>query len=76
MDKVTDHDRPQGGRRALEELEEALIQADCGLPTAIFLVDQLRGARSERITESEELKSVLVKKSPPCLRETLRPQDP
>ena len=44
-----------------EELEEALIQADCGLPTAIFLVDQLRErARSERITESEELKSVLV----------------
>lgn len=44
-----------------EELEEALIQADCGVNTAIFLVDQLRArARAEKITESDELKQVLV----------------
>lgn len=44
-----------------EELEEVLIQADCGVNTALFLVDQLRErARAEKITESEQLKQVLV----------------
>ncbi|HHT91113.1 MAG: signal recognition particle-docking protein FtsY [Bacillota bacterium] len=57
-----------------EELEEALIQADCGLPTAIFLVDQLRErARSERITESEELKSVLVEEITALLERNAAP---
>lgn len=43
-----------------EELEEVLIQADCGVATAMFLVDQLRErARTERITEAEELKTIL-----------------
>lgn len=57
-----------------EELEEALIQADCGLPTSIFLVDQLRErARSERITESEELKSVLVEEITALLERNAAP---
>lgn len=44
-----------------EELEEALIQADCGVNTAVFLVDQLRKrAKNEKITESEALRNVLV----------------
>lgn len=44
-----------------EELEEALIQADCGVDTSLFLVDRLRErARADRITESEQLKTVLV----------------
>lgn len=44
-----------------EDLEEALIQADCGVETTLFLVDQLRErAREDRITESSELKEVLI----------------
>lgn len=44
-----------------EELEEALIQADCGVDTSVFLVDRLRErAKVEKITESELLKGVLV----------------
>ncbi|NMA99989.1 MAG: signal recognition particle-docking protein FtsY [Firmicutes bacterium] len=44
-----------------EELEEALIQADCGVTTAIYLVDKLRErARAEKITESERIRKVLV----------------
>ena len=44
-----------------EELEEALIQADCGVETSLFLVDRLRDrAKEEKITESEQLKDVLV----------------
>ena len=44
-----------------EELEEALIQADCGVETSLFLVDQLRErAKAEKITEAEQLKAVLV----------------
>lgn len=44
-----------------EELEEALIQADCGVQTSLFLVDQLRErARAEKITEAEDLQSILV----------------
>src|SRR5690554_7906158 len=44
------------GRRVdeslFEELEEVLIEADCGVATAMFLVDQLRErAREEKITE-------------------------
>ncbi len=44
-----------------EELEEALIQADCGVDTSLFLVDRLRErVKEEKITESEQLRSVLV----------------
>lgn len=44
-----------------EDLEEVLIQADCGVETTLFLVDQLREkARSEKITESTALKEILV----------------
>ena len=43
-----------------EEREEVLIQADCGVATAMFLVDQRRErARTEWITEAEELKTIL-----------------
>lgn len=53
------------GRRVdeelFEDLEEALIQADCGVNTSLFLVDRLRErSRSERITASEELREILV----------------
>ncbi len=44
-----------------EELEEALIQADCGVDTSVFLVDRLRErAKAEKIIVSEQLKTVLV----------------
>lgn len=43
-----------------EELEEVLIEADCGVTTAMFLVDQLRErAREEKVTEAEELRRML-----------------
>ncbi|MGI6148890.1 MAG: signal recognition particle-docking protein FtsY [Firmicutes bacterium] len=43
-----------------EELEELLIQADCGVPTAMELVDRLRErAKGERITEGDEIKRLL-----------------
>lgn len=44
-----------------EELEETLIQADCGVNTSLYLVDQLRErAKGERITDAAALKSVLA----------------
>lgn len=44
-----------------EDLEEALIQADCGVQTSLFLVDQLRErAHQEKITEAEDLQAVLI----------------
>lgn len=43
-----------------EELEELLIQADCGVPTAMYLVDRLRDrAREEKITQGEQIKGML-----------------
>ncbi|HHY09906.1 MAG TPA: signal recognition particle-docking protein FtsY, partial [Firmicutes bacterium] len=53
------------GRRVdeelFEELEEALIQADCGVETTIYLVDQLRRrAEAEKITEASDLREVLI----------------
>jgi len=43
-----------------EELEELLIQADCGVPTAVELVGRLRErAKAEKITEGEDLKQLL-----------------
>ena len=57
-----------------EELEEALIQADCGVTTAVFLVDQLRErSRIQRITESEQLKSVLVEEIVALLQKNAAP---
>lgn len=44
-----------------EELEETLIQADCGIDTTLFLVDKLRErAAAEKISESSDLKAILV----------------
>lgn len=44
-----------------EDLEEALIQADCGVETTLYLVDKLRDkAREDKITESSELKDLLI----------------
>ena len=41
-----------------EELEELLIQADVGVPTAVELVDRLRDrAEQEKITEGEALRT-------------------
>src|SRR5690554_1787420 len=43
-----------------EELEEILIQADCGVSTSLYLVDQLRErAKEERVTEGDRLREVL-----------------
>lgn len=43
-----------------EELEEVLIEADCGVTTALLLVDRLRErAREEKVTEAEELRAML-----------------
>ena len=61
---VTKVEQITSGRKVdealFEELEEVLIQADCGVAAAMFLVDQLRErARTERITEAEELKTIL-----------------
>lgn len=66
------------GRRVdeelFEELEEALIQADCGVTTAVFLVDQLRErSQAQRITESEQLKSVLVEEIVGLLQKNAAP---
>lgn len=43
-----------------EELEEALIQGDVGVETALFLVDRLRArVKEDHIKEAEQLKPVL-----------------
>lgn len=43
-----------------EELEEALIMADIGVDTSLFIIEELRNrAKKEKITESTELKTVL-----------------
>lgn len=54
------------GRRVdeelMQELEEVLIQADCGVNTSLRLVERLREqALAERITEANALKQVLIK---------------
>lgn len=57
-----------------EELEEALIQADCGVETSVYLVDQLRErSRAEKITESEKLKEVLVEEIVAILQKNAAP---
>ncbi len=57
-----------------EELEEILIQADCGVHTSLFLVDQLRErARAEKITEAEELQAVLVEEIVDLLQKNASP---
>ncbi len=75
VDKV---DEIMTGRKVdealFEELEEALIQADCGVTTALFLVDQLRDrASAEKITESEKLKAVLVEEIVLLLQKSATP---
>lgn len=57
-----------------EELEEVLIQADCGVNTALFLVDQLREkAKSEKITEAEDLRQTLVEEIEALLKKNNSP---
>lgn len=57
-----------------EELEEILIQADCGVHTSLFLVDQLRErARMEKITEAEDLQAVLVEEIVDLLQKNASP---
>lgn len=57
-----------------EELEEALIQADCGVNTAIYLVDKLRDrALAEKITESEKIKEILIEEIVALLKKNASP---
>ena len=43
-----------------EELEEALIMADIGVDTSLFIIDELRKrAKEQSISEAQQLKSVL-----------------
>lgn len=68
------------GRRVdeslFEELEEVLIEADCGVATAMFLVDQLRErAREEKITEAEELRRVLQEEMVALLEKNAAPPE-
>lgn len=57
-----------------EELEEALIQADCGVETTIYLVDRLRErAQAQNITEAQDLKEVLADEIIELLQEKAAP---
>lgn len=57
-----------------EELEELLIQADVGVPTAVELVDRLRDrAEQEKITEGEALKNLLSDEITTMLKENAEP---
>src|SRR5690554_6803805 len=57
-----------------EELEELLIQADCGVPTAVELVDRLRDrAKAERITEGAKIKDLLADEVVAMLKEHAEP---
>lgn len=57
-----------------EELEELLIQADVGVPTAVELVDRLRDrAEQEKITEGEDLKNLLSDEITTMLKENAEP---
>lgn len=45
-----------------EELEEALIMADIGVETSLYIIEQLREkVKEERATEASEVKSLLIK---------------
>ncbi|NLJ80608.1 MAG: signal recognition particle-docking protein FtsY [Firmicutes bacterium] len=53
------------GRRVdenlFQELEEVLIQGDCGVNTALYLVEQLRArSREEKVTDASQLKKMLA----------------
>ena len=57
-----------------EELEELLIQADVGVPTAVELVDRLRDrASEEKITEGDALKNLLCDEITAMLKENAEP---
>ncbi|MGI6641827.1 MAG: signal recognition particle-docking protein FtsY [Limnochordia bacterium] len=57
-----------------EDLEELLIQADCGVPTAMELVDRLRDrAKAEKITEGDELKLLLKQEIREMLEQYAQP---
>ena len=56
------------------ELEEVLIEADCGVNTALLLVDQLRErAREEKITAAEELRHILKEEMVALLEKNAAP---
>lgn len=45
-----------------EELEEALIMADIGVETSLYIIEELREkVKEEKVTEASEVKSILVK---------------
>mgnify|MGYP003097271667 CR=1 FL=1 len=45
-----------------EELEEALIMADIGVETSLYIIEQLREkVKEERVTEASEVKGLLVR---------------
>lgn len=45
-----------------EELEEALIMADIGVETSLYIIEQLREkVKEEKVTEASEVKGLLVK---------------
>ncbi len=57
-----------------EELEELLIQADCGVPTAMELVDRLRErAKAEKLTEGEQIKRLLQQEITAMLEQYAQP---
>ena len=57
-----------------EELEEALIEADLGISTAMNLMDTLRDrVKEEKIKESERLKPILVEEIETILNEGQKP---
>ena len=57
-----------------DELEEALIEADLGISTAMNLMDTLRDrVKAEKIKESERLKPILVEEIESILNEGQKP---
>lgn len=45
-----------------EELEEALIMADIGVETSLYIIEELREkVKEEKVTEASEVKAILVK---------------
>ncbi|MBQ1252396.1 MAG: signal recognition particle-docking protein FtsY [Firmicutes bacterium] len=57
-----------------DELEEALIEADLGISTAMNLMDTLRDrVKEEKIKESERLKPILVEEIETILNEGQKP---
>lgn len=45
-----------------EELEEALIMADIGVETSLYIIEQLREkVKEERVTDASEVKGLLIK---------------